>query len=144
MLKITPKAKQLIRDHFKTAEMSPIRILVKMGGCGIRSLGVALEQPTAADAVFRVDGFDYVIDRQLLRRIEPVTVDSDGICFRLSGNGIHPPTGCGTCPYLCGAKGGKRCVGICAVCEDPCATGLRRRAARKRPRLIKHPGNQNA
>lgn len=136
MLKVTPKATQLIRDHFKTTDVSPIRIFVKMGGCGIRSLGVALENATASDEVFTIEGFDYVVDKKLLRSIQPVTVDSDGICFRLSGNNIHPPTGCGTCPYLCGAKGGKRCDGVCAVCQDPCATGLRRRIARNRKRSI--------
>ncbi len=140
MLTVTPKATQLVREHFRTTDISPIRIFIKMGGCGIRSLGVALESATASDDVFNIEGFEYVIDKRLLRTIQPVTVDSDGICFRLSGNGIHPPTGCGSCPYLCGAKGGKRCPGVCAVCEDPCATGLRRRAARKRPRSIKRHG----
>ena len=140
MLSVTPKATQLVREHFKDHAISPIRIFVKMGGCGIRSLGVVPEAARTADAVYRVDGFDYVIDKKLLRKIQPVTVDSDGICFRLSGNGIHPPTGCGTCPYLCGAKGGKRCEGVCNRCKDPCATGLRRRMARKRPRPINRSG----
>ena len=99
---------------------------------------MVLEQTTVADAVCRIDGFDYVIDKKLLRKIQPVTVDSDGICFRLSGNGIHPPTGCGTCPYLCGAKGGKRCDGVCAASQDPCPTGQRRRTARKMPRPARH------
>ena len=72
------------------------------------------------------EGFTYIIDRKLLPKVQPVKVDADSICFRLSGNGLYPPTGCGACPYMCGANGGKRCSGVCATCEDHCPTGQRK------------------
>jgi Fe-S cluster assembly iron-binding protein IscA len=134
MITVTPKATQLLTNYFKKNKTEPVRIFVKMGGCGMRSLGVALEGAEKSDDVFHIDGFTYIVDHQLLQKIQPITVDSDGTCFRLSGKGLHPPNGCGSCPYLCGSKGGKRCSGVCATCEDPCATGKRRAARRKRAR----------
>ena len=134
MIEVTPKATKLLTNYFKTHTTEPIRIFVKMGGCGMRSLGVALEAVKETDAIFEIDGFTYIVDQKLFQKIYPIKVDSDGTCFRLSGKGLHPPNGCGSCPYLCGSKGGKRCSGVCATCEDPCATGKRRAARRKRAR----------
>lgn len=135
MIEVTPKATQLMTNYFKNHKTEPVRIFVKMGGCGMRSLGVALESAEKSDEVFEIDGFTYIIDSRLLPQIQPIKVDSDGTCFRLSGKGLHPPNGCGSCPYMCGARGGKRCSGVCATCEDPCATGKRRAARRKRARV---------
>ncbi len=132
MIEVTPRATQLVAKHFKNSKRTPIRIFVKMGGCGIRSLGIMLEEPTVTDQVFDIDGFTYIVDKKLFRTILPVKVDADSICFRLSGNGFYPPTGCGTCPYLCGAKGGKRCSGVCGTCQDPCPTGYRLRSRRRK------------
>lgn len=135
MIEVTPRATDLVTKTFKTQHPSPIRIFVKMGGCGIRSLGVSLEKPTEADDIFNIAGHTYIIDRKLLKKIAPVKMDADGICFQLSGRGLYPPTGCGSCPYLCGAKGGKQCSGVCANCPDPCPTGLRHKARVKRRRV---------
>ncbi|MGB5987104.1 MAG: hypothetical protein WBG37_17505 [Desulfobacterales bacterium] len=132
MIEVTPRATQLVAKTFREQTPSPIRIFVKMGGCGIRSLGVSLENPTDRDEVFTIQGHTYIVDRKLLKQIAPVKMDADGICFQLSGRGLYPPTGCGSCPYLCGAKGGKACSGVCATCPDPCPTGLRLKARRKK------------
>ena len=131
MIEVTARATRLVAKTFADRHPSPIRIFVKMGGCGIRSLGVSLDQPTEKDAVFSVEGHTYIVDRGLLPKIAPIKMDADGICFQLSGRGLHPPTGCGSCPYLCGARGGKPCCGVCTVCSDPCPTGLRLQARRK-------------
>jgi iron-sulfur cluster assembly protein len=137
MIEVTPKATKLVTGYFKDKPKKPIRIFVKIGGCGMRSLGVVLEETTEADELFHIEGFSYVIDRKLLKKIQPVKVDSDGICFRLSGNGLYPPTGCGACPYMCGANGGKRCSGVCATCEDPCPMGQRKMGRKRKRRASK-------
>ena len=134
MIEVTQRATDLVTQTFNTEKPSPIRIFVKIGGCGIRSLGVALENPTDKDDIFNIQGHTYIIDRKLLKNIAPVKMDADGICFQLSGRGLHPPSGCGSCPYLCGAKGGKRCSGVCVTCEDPCPTGQRLHARIKQRR----------
>lgn len=97
MIEVTARATQLMARHFKEKEKQPIRLYVKLGACGIRSFGVSMEAPTPKDAVFEVDGFVYVISKRLLKKVEPVKVDADSVGFRISGSGIYPPSGCGTC-----------------------------------------------
>lgn len=126
MVNVTPRATRLLERHFKDRPKQPVRLYVKLGACGIRSFGVALETPSCSDAVFEVDGFHYVINRRLLQKVAPVKVDADLVGFRISGSGIYPPGGCGTCGYMCGASGSGRCSGDCANCSLPCSHGRRK------------------
>ena len=127
MITVTPKAKRLMADYFKDKEIQPIRIFVRLGGCGMRTFGVALEPPKSSDAVFEIDGYTYVINRKLLKNVQPIKIDSDGIAFRMSGSGIAPPQGCGGCGNICGVGGGNRCSGDCATCRIQCSQSRRRR-----------------
>lgn len=120
---VTEKATKLLEEHFNGKERSPIRLFVKLGGCGIRSFGVALESVKRSDTIFEIDGFRYVINRVLLKSVQPITVDSDGFGFRISGRGIAPHHGCGNCGYMCGD--GSRCLGNCKSCKLKCGHGLR-------------------
>ena len=131
-LKVSSVAHKTIVDHLKTRKNSPVRIFLKMGGCGMRSFGLAFEEALSSDTVIELDGITYIIDRLLLKKYGPISIESDGFSFRLSGNGIHPPLGCGTCGYGCGTRGGSRCSGVCATCKDPCPTGQRIRSRRKK------------
>jgi Fe-S cluster assembly iron-binding protein IscA len=131
MIEVTPKASQAIADYCRDKEKLPVRIFLKMGGCGIRSFGLALEAAQPSDKLFHIDGITYVVERKLLKQYGPIKLDSDGFSFRISGNGIYPPAGCGTCAYGCGSRGGTRCSGVCFRCETPCSTGQRIRARRK-------------
>ncbi len=128
MLEVTPRAAKVVADYFKDREKSPIRIFVRLGGCGIRTFGVALEEAKKSDAVFEIGGFQYIINKKLLQMVQPILFDSDGIGFRLSGSGIAPPHGCGNCGNMCGVRGGRRCPGDCATCEYKCGHGRRLRA----------------
>ncbi len=125
---VTPKAARMVAQYFKDKEKSPIRLFVKLGGCGIRSFGVALEKPKKNDVVFEIEGFQYIIDKTLLQHVQPVTVHSDGYGFRISGSGIYPHSGCGSCGFMC--QDGSRCSGKCDECDHICAHGRRRLAAR--------------
>jgi Fe-S cluster assembly iron-binding protein IscA len=122
-VELTPRAKQLIRKTFSDREKHPIRLFVKLGGCGIRSFGVALEKPTEHDEIFLVDGFQYVVNRKLLEKVTPIKVDSDGFGFRISGSGVAPHHGCGNCGFICGD--GNRCSGDCTTCSHVCGYGRR-------------------
>jgi len=135
MITVTAKATAAMVEHLQNQEVSTVRIFLKMGGCGMRSFGVAVESPLESDTILEVDGVTYIMNRVLLKRYGPIKIDSDGFSFRLSGKGIHPPLGCGTCGYGCGTRGGTPCSGVCATCENPCPTGQRikaRRAKRNR------------
>ncbi len=131
MLEVTPEARQAMADYLQDKEKMPIRVFLKMGGCGMKSFGVALEAALPSDQQFEIDGNTYLIEPRILRQYGPIKINSDGFSFRLSGNGIHPPMGCGTCAYGCGSRGGARCTGVCFSCETPCPTGQRIRSRRK-------------
>ena len=130
MLEITDRAARLVADYFKDRERQPIRIFVRLGGCGIRTFGVALEDPKPSDKVFEIQGQTYVINKKLLKFVQPITFDSDGIGFRLSGRGVPPPHGCGNCGNMCGVRGGSRCTGDCATCKLQCGYGRRLQKAK--------------
>lgn len=131
MIEVLPRATRMLEDYFKGNQKQGIRLFVKLGACGIRSFGVALEAPGPSDRVFRVEGFDYIIDKVLYNHVRPIKVDSDGFGFRISGNGIHPQHGCGSCGFMCGD--GNRCTGRCAACEFQCAYGRRQPANGTQP-----------
>jgi iron-sulfur cluster assembly protein len=123
MIEITPRATKLLEEHFKNSKRRPIRLFVKLGGCGIRSFGIALEKRQETDEIFEIDGFQYIIDKKLLKNVEPIKVDSDGFGFRISGSGIAPQHGCGNCGFICGD--GNRCTADCVNCTHRCGHGIR-------------------
>ncbi len=131
MIEVTPKASLAIAEYCQDKEKLPIRIFLKIGGCGMHSFGLALEAAKPTDKLFEIDGYSYIIERKLLRRYGPIKIDGDRFGFRISGSGIYPPTGCGTCGYGCGSRGGTRCTGVCFKCKTPCPTGRRIKARRK-------------
>lgn len=130
MIEVTPRATEVMSKQFKGRKRRPIRLFVKLGGCGIRSFSMALEKPTKKDSVFEIGGFQYVVDKVLLERVQPIKVDSDGFGFRISGSGVAPHHGCGNCGFMCGD--GSRCCGDCDTCPLQC--GYSRRRAKKRSR----------
>lgn len=130
MITVTPRAARLMRANFKDQKHQPIRLFVRLGGCGIRTFGIALEPPTASDTVFQIDTFTYVINKKLFELVRPILVDADSIMFRVSGRGVPPPLGCGNCGNMCGVRGGQRCPGDCSTCPFQCGHGrhFRKRA----------------
>ena len=127
MIEVTERAMRLLDDFFKDTEKKPVRIFVKLGGCGIRSFGVALEKQKKSDEVINVNGYTFILDKKLWDQVKPIKIDADSIAFRISGNGIQPNSGCGTCSYMCGANGSGRCIGDCVNCKLPCSIGQKLR-----------------
>lgn len=102
MFTVTDKANEMIRDFMKNRnENLPIRVMVFEGGCSGNSLGMALDEQQAEDQVFEDNGLTFVINRDLLNRIQPITVDfietPQGSGFRLSSSFVSTGGGCGTC-----------------------------------------------
>jgi iron-sulfur cluster assembly protein len=137
MLEVTERAARLVAEYFKDKKRQPIRIFVRLGGCGIRTFGVALEEPKASDKIFEIKGQTYIINQKLLQLVQPIRFDSDGIGFRVSGSGVAPPHGCGNCGNMCGVRGGNRCPGDCATCKIQCGHG--RRLHQTQERLERQP-----
>ena len=88
MLDITRSARKRageIAAQEKT--LSPIRIMMA-GGCVGPHLGMLFDSARPDDQVFEVEGIQYVIDKKLLFRFQPITVDyktdSSGGRFRIT------------------------------------------------------------
>jgi Fe-S cluster assembly iron-binding protein IscA len=129
MIEVTERATQFLQGHFNDKSKSAIRIYVRLGGCGIRTFGVALEESRRNDAVYEINGYTFIINRKLLQKVQPVRVDSDGMGLRLTGTGIQTQNGCGNCGYICWLTGGDRCSGDCDTCELKCVHGRRKNQA---------------
>ena len=132
MLEVTPAATKAMNELFVECDKGPVRISMLTGGCGIQFFGVAAAEVRLSDERFDIDGFTYLVERKILKDFAPIRVDSDGVSFRLSGSGIHPPSACGTCAFGCGPRGKIRCDGICRRCPTPCPNGRRILAKRKK------------
>jgi iron-sulfur cluster assembly protein len=75
MLDITKTARKMIREIVER-EVSPSPIRVTMaGGCIGPHLGMLFDSARRKDETFEVEGICYVIDKELLFRYRPITVD---------------------------------------------------------------------
>ncbi|MCP4574846.1 MAG: hypothetical protein GY846_00975 [Deltaproteobacteria bacterium] len=75
MLVITKTARKMIRE-IVDGEVSPSPIRVTMaGGCIGPHLGMLFDSARPKDETFEVEGVYYVIDKELLFRYKPITVD---------------------------------------------------------------------
>lgn len=57
---------------------------------------MALDEPTAADQEFEVDGFKYLVNKEFLERATPIKVDFQMYGFKLDC-GIDFGPGCTSC-----------------------------------------------
>jgi len=46
---------------------------------------MALDEPKETDAVYRIDGFEYIIDDDLLNAFQPITIDYKAVGFLITG-----------------------------------------------------------
>ena len=75
MLEITTAAREKIRDITDREKApSPIRIMTA-GGCTASRLGMLFDSARQDDEAFEIEEVRYVINRKLLSRLQPITVD---------------------------------------------------------------------
>ena len=98
MVEVTESAAQQITEYFKGKDASPIRIFLNEGGWGGPSLGMALDEPKDNDSVFDVEGFQYVVNNDLLEKAKPIKVDFLQIGFKIdSSMDFGADSGCAGC-----------------------------------------------
>ena len=82
MLEVTKSATDEIAKYFRGKEVKPIRIFLNSGGWGGPGLALALDEPKDTDDVFKINGFQFVINTDLLKQAEPIKVDFSPFGFR--------------------------------------------------------------
>jgi Fe-S cluster assembly iron-binding protein IscA len=130
MIVTTPAAVKALREQVATHEKTPVRISLFFGGCGIRFFGVAPDRPRPGDTRIEKDGFYFLIESTLLAEHGTITVDADGLSFRLSGGNIFPSSACGSCAFGCVPRGKPQCDGLCRRCSSLCPIGEKKLAKR--------------
>jgi iron-sulfur cluster assembly protein len=97
MLEITKSATDKIAEYLKDREVTPIRIFLLSGGCGLPSLAMDLDEPKDTDHVFDIDGFQFIIDKEFMKEAEPIKVDFTGFGFQFDCS-LEFEEGCSGCP----------------------------------------------
>ena len=96
MIKVSETAQEQVKAYFEGKEVQPVRIFLNNGGCGGPSLAMALDQATDNDTVVTQGGIEYIMDKTLLEKASPVTVDFSGMGFRLDSS-LDLGGGCSSC-----------------------------------------------
>ena len=96
MIEITKSAIEKISEYFKDNEVKPVRILLHGGGCAMPSLALDVDEPKDTDDVFDIDGFQFVVNRYLLKEAEPIKVDYNRSEFQFDSS-LEFEDGCSTC-----------------------------------------------
>lgn len=55
---------------------------------------MALDEPNDSDQIFEIDGFTYLVDKQLLAEAQPITVDFKTIGFYITGKSANRNSQC--------------------------------------------------
>ncbi|MBU1054644.1 MAG: IscA/HesB family protein [Proteobacteria bacterium] len=98
MLIITEAAKKELKAFFKDKgmEIQPVRIFLNQSGCCGPRMAMGLDEKKDSDKLFKVDGIQYVIDRELLKKAQPINVDYGLTGFIVSSN-LKFDSGCSSC-----------------------------------------------
>jgi Fe-S cluster assembly iron-binding protein IscA len=97
MFEVTETAQQKINEFFEGKKARSIRLFLNPAGCGGPSLALGLDEPTPQDAVFDINGLQFVADKELLAQAQPVTVDFGQVGFEISSSIRPAPGGCAGC-----------------------------------------------
>ena len=99
MLEVTEAAQEQIAAFFKDKkgeEIKPIRIFLAQG-CGGEQLAMALDEAKSDDKVFKVAGFQYLVNQNFLKSAQPIRVDHNGMGFSLTSALKLKAGGCSGC-----------------------------------------------
>jgi Fe-S cluster assembly iron-binding protein IscA len=124
MIETTPAAIKALREQVTTHKNTPVRISLLFGGCGIRFFGVAPDRPRTGDTRIEKDGLTFVIESALLEEHGTITVDTDGLSFRLAAAISSRPVPVAAA-LSAASPGGKSVVMAYATAAHPSARSAR-------------------
>lgn len=84
LLEVTPAANAKINAFFSGRKIKPIRIVLNDAFCVSSGLHLSMEEPGEKDIEIVSGEYRYYIDRKLLKRVSPISIDftSTGFKFR--------------------------------------------------------------
>lgn len=86
MITLTDAAKEQLDVYFSDKPKASIRIYLAEGGCSGPRLALAMDDKGDADDSFDLSGYTFLIEKELLSKAQPVTVDLTHMGFQ-----VHSP-----------------------------------------------------
>ncbi|WP_031480226.1 heme biosynthesis protein HemY [Maridesulfovibrio frigidus] len=103
MLKITTEAKEVLDQHFDGKDKEPIRIYIASACSGSR-LALGLDAAKDGDETINLEGFDFVLDKDLLDQAKPMEIHLTPMGVEVSSSLVFEEKpesgeggGCGSC-----------------------------------------------
>lgn len=105
MVGITPEAKKELDAYFEGKEKSPIRVYLAPGGCSGPRLALALDEPRDEDDKEEVEGFTFIMGKDLVEQVKSVNIDLSPMGFMVEPEVPLPAGSGGGCGGCCGGCG---------------------------------------
>jgi Fe-S cluster assembly iron-binding protein IscA len=102
MLTLTKEAKAVLEHLFQGGSRPSLRVFLSFLHDSGPRLDLAPDQPTATDVAFSVDGWNFIINEQLMQQAAPVTIDVGPDGF-LMHSGLDFSEAGGNCGGACGS-----------------------------------------
>ncbi|MBI9111857.1 IscA/HesB family protein [Maridesulfovibrio ferrireducens] len=105
MLKITNEAKEVLDQHFEGKDKEPIRIYIASACSGSR-LALGLDAAKEGDETITLEGYDFVLDKDLLDQAKPMEINLTPMGIEVSSSLVfEAPSEGGSCCGSCGSCG---------------------------------------
>ncbi len=114
MVEITEAARRELDGYFADKEKAPIRIYLSAGGCSGPRLALALDEAKDTDDQFDVDGYHFIVDKELSAQAAPMRVDMSYMGFTVQSSLQLGDGGCG-------CSGGSCSSGSCGTPGSCCS-----------------------
>ncbi|WP_319759339.1 iron-sulfur cluster biosynthesis family protein [Maridesulfovibrio sp.] len=103
MLKITEKAKEVLDQHFEGKEKETVRIYLASACSGTR-LALGIDSAKDGDETINLEGYDFVVDKELLEQAKPMVIDLTPMGIEISSSLVleEAQGSCGSCCGGCG------------------------------------------
>jgi len=59
-------------------------------------MAMALDEPKDTDNVYKVDGFEYIVNKEFMEKAKPIKIDFIEVGFKIDSN-IELQSACGSC-----------------------------------------------
>ena len=105
MIILSENARKELDAYFTDKEKAGVRVFLTTGGCSGARLALALDDPTADDAVFENSGYTLCIEKDLYKQSGDITIDMSYMGFIVESALEIPGIGAGGCASCGGGCG---------------------------------------
>src|SRR5205085_12623374 len=100
MVTLTAIAAEKVKGFLEGQESAGLRVGVRGGGCSGFQYALALDEPSAEDQIFDIDGIRVIVDPDSLRYVDGSEVDYTeslmGSGFQVNNPNVVASCGCGS------------------------------------------------